>query len=952
MNNLIEQMKSLAASYVPEWNLSEQNPDAGSVVALLFSEMLEGSLERQGKAMHKHKIQYLNMFDRFKDEPVEAAKSFVQFTPVTGAPDAVHIHKGTRLFAESAAADGQVAFETVHGITATPAGLAAIYATDGAKGAIKRVFSNDSGKNAQNLSFTAFSAAGENMEEHVLLLGFKNAFDHLGSLDAELVVHTQQDELEKTLDILCGDGVRFEILGENGFEELDSTQRTERGVRLVKERFSPHKAPFGGEECFQIAVTAKALQDIQISGASVIFSGGDLLPDEVRCGGVTQNPGRFHPFGLPMEIYAAWEIESKTIFARKGAKTQISFTLGFEEVERLLPEYEVAEEYKIIMKRPATMPKPVISDVRAGYVLLEYLSGAGWKRLIQEEHAALLFNGSEKGELSLSFIMPHDMLAPELAAGQPRLRFRLIRADGLYQIPCRQHCPVIENLRLSYSHAQSPCTPDIAATRNNFETADVTGLFRAGRNVTLFYSNEHEKPVLYFGFDQNPWGAPHSLYLRLENNADYPVDMTAEYLSPTGFLPLKMADGTSGMLSSGAMLMIIPRDAASKELFGQDLYWVRLINHNKECKSYNLPLITGVYLNMAKVENVRTQTQIFYRDSAGGNMSVKLGDQGLISAKVYVNEEDGAYGENWVLWMPSRRREEQGRVYEIDLAAGQVQFDKGAFAAYPVKEDGPAVKVEYQTYHGTAANVGVGKISSLASSIRYISEAGNPMPAYGGYDGFNEKTSAAIISNMLRTRGRAVTRQDYFDIISRVSYGVRRIKCLSGVNLVGEPQDGALTIAILIDEYEKGGHIFSGAKEAIHEKLTGCSGLVPEGKTLNLTQPRFVRMSARLWLYCERMEDAYDMQKQCGESIREFIDPLCGSFGGTGWEIGVLPTTAQLIAFLKIRHPGVVVGRIVMTAVYEDREYAVDDQIGRHITSPFAMAVNGEHIVYCQLMEG
>jgi hypothetical protein len=457
---------------------------------------------------------------------------------------------------------------------------------------------------------------------------------------------------------------------------------------------------------------------------------------------------------------------------------------------------------------------------------------------------------------------------------------------------------------------------------------------------------------MYFGFNQNPWGSPLSMYLRLENNADYPVDLTAEYLSPTGFYPLKMSDGTSGMLNSGAMLMMIPQDAAAGEMFGQELYWIRLINHNKEVKSYNLPLITGIYLNMAKVENARTQTQLFYKDSAGGHTSVKLGSQGLISAKVYVNEENGEEGENWILWSRSRRREEQGRVYEIDFAAGQIKFDKGAFAAYPVKEDGPTVKVAYQTYHGAAANVDAGKISSPASSIRYISSVKNPMPAYGGYDGFNEKTSAAIISNMLRTRGRAVTKQDYFDIISQVSYGVRRIKCLSGVNLTGEPQDGALTIAILIDEYEKGGHIFSGAKEAIREKLTGCSGLLPQGKILNLTQPRFVRMSARLWLYCERMEDAYDMQKQCGESIREFIDPLGGGFGGTGWEIGVLPTSAQLIAFLKIRHPGVVVGRLVMTAGYENREYAVDDQIGRHITSPFAMAVNGEHIVYCQLMEG
>jgi hypothetical protein len=110
-------------------------------------------------------------------------------------------------------------------------------------------------------------------------------------------------------------------------------------------------------------------------------------------------------------------------------------------------------------------------------------------------------------------------------------------------------------------------------------------------------------------------------------------------------------------------------------------------------------------------------------------------------------------------------------------------------------------------------------------------------------------------------------------------------------------------------------------------------------------------MSARLWLECEKMESAYDVQKQCEQSIREFIDPLCGGFEGAGWEIGVLPTTTQLVAFLKIRHPGVIVSKIVMTAVYENNEYAVDDRIGEHIASPFAMAVNGEHVIYCSLME-
>lgn len=951
-DGLLNQMKNLAASYVPEWNFTEREPDAGSVVALLYKDMLEGSVERYGKALHKHKIQYLNLFDKFKEEPVESARSFVQFMPVTGAPDAVHIPRGTRLYAESDKTDRQIVFETVHGITVTPAELAAIYATDGSAGVIGKIFSAEDGQNVENLTFTAFSAGEENLEEHVLLLGFPDTFDCLETLDIELLFSTiPEDELEHTLDILCGEDVRFSVLGENGFEAFDRIRRAEKGIRLVKEHFSPEKAYLSGQECCQIAITSEALPDLQVNGIKIRFSGEEILPDEVRCGGVIQNVGHFLPFGAPMEIYASCEIESKEVFARKGAWVNLSFTLDFEMVERLLPEYEVEEEYKVIMRRPASAPKPVVAEVRAEYVLLEYLSETGWKRLVQDEHIGMVFNGSEQGELSLSFTMPADILDEQSAGGQPRLRFRLIRSDGLYQIPCKQQCPVITNFFLSYHYEEAPRTPGVAVTRNNFESVDVTGLLSAGRSVMPFYSKEHKKPAMYFGFAGNPWGTPVSLYFRLENNADYPVDFTAEYFSPAGFLPLKTADGTAGMLSSGALQMVVPQDIVSETLFGMDLYWIRLINHNKENRSYNLPQVSGIYRNMVKVENVRTQTEYFYADASGGHTHINLGGQGLRTAKVYVNEENGRDGENWVLWQPSRRREEQGRIYEIDLVAGQIQFDKNVFAAYPVKEDGPAVKAIFQTYHGSDANVDMGKISSLASSIRYISGVKNPMPAYGGYDGFNEKTSAAIISNMLRTRGRAVSRQDFFDIISQVSYGVRRVKCVSGANLKGEAQEDALTIAILIDEYEKGSHIFSGVKEAIREKLLACSGLIPAGKTLTLTQPRFVRMSARLWLECEKMESAYDLQKQCGESIYTFIDPLCGGFDGKGWEIGTLPTATQLVAFLKIRHPDLVVGRIAMTAIYENREYAVDEQIGRYITSPFAMAVNGEHVVYCQLME-
>ena len=118
----------------------------------------------------------------------------------------------------------------------------------------------------------------------------------------------------------------------------------------------------------------------------------------------------------------------------------------------------------------------------------------------------------------------------------------------------------------------------------------------------------------------------------------------------------------------------------------------------------------------------------------------------------------------------------------------------------------------------------------MEAPIKFIGHVTNPMAAYGGYDGYNEESSAAIISNMLRTRGRAVTNQDYFDIISQISYGVRQIKCCSGVNRIGEVAEDVITVVVLIDEYEKGGHIFSAVKDSIRDKLLESSNLVQIGR--------------------------------------------------------------------------------------------------------------------------
>ena len=157
-------------------------------------------------------------------------------------------------------------------------------------------------------------------------------------------------------------------------------------------------------------------------------------------------------------------------------------------------------------------------------------------------------------------------------------------------------------------------------------------------------------------------------------------------------------------------------------------------------------------------------------------------------------------------------------------------------------------------------------------------------------------------------------------------------------------------MALLIDEYEKGSHIFSAVKDTVRDALTGAGGLVPLGKTLVLCQPHFLRFSVRIWLRCRSMEDVYETQRRTEEAIRRFLDPLHGGFDGRGWKIGALPGAPQLLAYLKMRDASLRVERMAMVARAGGRERAVDDDFLAAVKDPFVMAVSGEHTVYADVM--
>mgnify|MGYP005770338131 CR=1 FL=1 len=938
-----EKLQKLMRSYVPEFAYEPGGKDAGSVLTDLCGDMMASCEERYEGVIDKHRIQYLNLFDGLIREPVSASRGYVQFQPVEGYEGLVPVPKGTRVLASGDQGE-ELVFSAEHGITATDVHPELIVVTDRELGKIVKK------EYRQEEPFTAFGIEGTNSTTHRLYLCFEQLFDGLPELDLRVHVKAAGEKArEELLSAFTSSDFCWSILEPDGEEcVFPVAERDGDAVHLKLSPYIPQKTRLGQKEGYYLALTCIGeMKKLYLQGLSVSLSREGKAPGEIRLNGNPELGTSFYPFGKPLGLYNETVFEDEEVLSRRGAKLKLSFRLDYRLHEERPEVPELDLEYKAIMKKPKKPLSVRAAEVLAEDAVWEYRSLVGWKPLFREPHRRSMFNGSTEGAVALEFTCPEDMADYE-ENGEGRIRVRLLQAENIYKMPAVYKCPMISVPTLSYSYEEAPKEPDGVVTCNNFDEQDITESLKAGGGTLLFYETENRQRTMYLGFDRSMAGLPFSLYFDIENYGDRPVRFRTEYLTEQGFLPVRTEDYTEGFCGSGNLLLMIPQDAVRRKLYGYEGYFIRFINENKENPEYELPLIRGIYPNMVRVVNVNTVTEEFYLDNLEDAVSIQLSQQNLLKARVEVLE---SHGEEriYVEWKPGNPICDSGRICQLDMASGELQFRKHAFAGYPVPEDGPQIRVSHSNYGGSKANVPADRIRVPGTAIRYLAGVTNPFPTYGGYDGYTEETTMDLVAGMLRTRGRAVTESSFFDMISQAAYGVRKVRCCNHTDAQGNREDDSVTIAVLVEEYEKGAHVFSGVKRQIRERLLADSALTASGKMLTLIQPHFIRMNVRVWMERESMEQAYELQQETLGLIRTFLNPLEGGMAGKGWEIGELPTPAQLTAFLRTRieHSGI--SRMVMTALLDGREVAVDESFYENRKDPFAMAVSGEHMVYIEV---
>ena len=123
--DIIQYMKQHLSSYVPEWRFDEQNPDAGTALAMIYAEMMSETIYRFNQVLEKNKRVFFSTIGA-KLLPAIPANGYVTFSLVNDEVEEVLVRQGEQVSADTE--DGEsIVFETTQDVYVTTAKPECLY---------------------------------------------------------------------------------------------------------------------------------------------------------------------------------------------------------------------------------------------------------------------------------------------------------------------------------------------------------------------------------------------------------------------------------------------------------------------------------------------------------------------------------------------------------------------------------------------------------------------------------------------------------------------------------------------------------------------------------------------------------------------------------------------------------------------------------------------------------
>jgi predicted phage baseplate assembly protein len=254
--------------------------------------------------------------------------------------------------------------------------------------------------------------------------------------------------------------------------------------------------------------------------------------------------------------------------------------------------------------------------------------------------------------------------------------------------------------------------------------------------------------------------------------------------------------------------------------------------------------------------------------------------------------------EGWQEWKQVQDFVESGPEdlhFVLDAAGGEVLLGPGVrepdgvlrrYGAVPPK--GARLRLHsYLIGGGRRGNVARGAIRVLKSSIPYVSKVENRRAAEGGVDGEdieNAKTRGPIL---LRTRGRAVTTEDYEHLAREVAPELARVHCVAAGD--GADAGGVRVLVVPAASGEAGRLRFEQMVPAedtlqrIAQRLDECRAI---GARVAVEPPVYRGVTVVAKLRGRSTANPARLQEDALEALYRYFHPIMGGPDGMGWPFG------------------------------------------------------------------
>ena len=950
LDGLRQELKTLAASYTPEWRLEGAEDDPGAALAELFCQMMEQMVDRMNAEPEKLYTEFLNMIG-FRLPAPACAAGVMQFTAHETVEEPVRVPAGTQVFTPDAAGNN-IVYETERVIESTPAQLLDVFYADSAEDRIERI----------DLSRPQrfFAPCGDNLQRHRFWFAQEDVLhlDCPGRIEVELRQDVRYLEEESAQRLA---GLQWSYLHGGALLPFDEVRAQDGRLTLEKRSALSIDPDETGRRCIlcsgmpETALTVEgiALRSAPLArcAAQTLFSGD--LPVDAAQGG--------YCFGKRPAEYALFYIRSDTVLTKRGATAnlRLDITPIVDDPPEQPPHYNFTQA--IIDKRGAVERKP--DDVWVADVIWEYFNGTGWRRL-EVAGDRNPFSCRREGTLETRFTVPQDIAPTEVNAENGfYIRARVTEVENRFSDYARWIIPFVREASFDWSY--DALVPAAACgSENNGRRAEIADAAQVNDlHLDALAPMEDAPRTMYFRFDRSPHAMPLSLLFAVVGRVPRTDKLVWECCTGQGFEAVATVDLTGNLHHTGQVMLYLPEPLPAVSLFGEQGCWLR-VSRSSGFEG-PAPCIAAIQLNTVIARQMERQPDLYFSATpydAGKQVSLLAAP--VVSCEVWVDEvgalpqaEAQQLAEErpqdvrltwsgsvlthcWVRWqqVEDLALAQPGmRAFVLDPYEGIVSFGDGRRGRVPAAGM-DTIRVRYVSGGGARGNVPAGQVNALVGALPRISGVRNLTPMSGGTDRFPQERIEAVGNKRLRHRGRAASAQDFEEIVLEKFPQVLHVKCFSGRDEKGAPAPGHVTVVVTGTDDGSAADQLCDRIYAFLSQWCSCC-LVAEGR-LHVCPATLITINTRISVELDELDQAAEIQREIISRVEALIDRTWRSR-----QIGSQIRTDELWRTVRDT-PGVhVIDRILTEGAYDEDGRPRLAPLEHDTDFPYAVVRSGVHYV-------